>query len=223
MTSPAANEDAPSRLAVIARRGVDLARRVAARLRRVPDPVLHSSRRRKAEAQLTGGIREVMVICYGNICRSPYAAYVLAKELADTDRVVRSSGFFGPNRRSPDTALAVSRQRGYDLDPHRSQLVTPETLASADLIVVMERGHLNQLRSEFGIDPQRVVLLGDFDPEPVTMRAVPDPYGRSSEVFDACYARIERCVRELARAIVAKQANPEPGARNENPERRTRN
>jgi protein-tyrosine phosphatase len=210
MTTAAAKADSTSRLAVVARRGVDFARRVAARLKRVPDPVLHSRRRRKAEAQLPDRIHEVMVICYGNICRSPYAAYVLAKELTGTGRVVRSSGFFGPNRRSPDTALAVSKERGYDLDPHRSQLVTAETLASSDLIVVMETGHLSQLRSDFGINPRRVVLLGDFDPEPVAMRAVPDPYGRSPEVFDACYARIERCARELARVILAKQPNPEP-------------
>lgn len=205
MTTLPATEDAPSRLTVLARRGVDFGRRVAARLMRVPDPVLHSRRRRNAEAQLADRIREVMVICYGNICRSPYAGYVLAKELEGTDCVVRSSGFFGPNRRSPDTALAVSKRRGYDLDPHRSQLVTDQALASADLIVVMESKHLHQLRSEFGIDPRRVILLGDFDPEPIAMRAIPDPYGRPPEVFDGCYARIERCVRELARVIRAKE------------------
>jgi low molecular weight protein-tyrosine phosphatase len=205
MTTLPATEDAPSRLIELARRGVDFGRRVAARLMRVPDPMLHSRRRRNAEAQLPDRIREVMVICYGNICRSPYAGYVLQRELADTSCVVRSSGFFGPNRRSPDTALAVSKQRGYDLDPHRSQLVTDESLASADLVVVMESKHLQQLRSEFGIDPRRIIFLGDFDPEPIAMRAIPDPYGRSPEVFDECYARIERCVRELGRVIRAKE------------------
>jgi protein-tyrosine-phosphatase len=65
-------------------------------------------------------------------------------------------------------------------------------------MVVMDpqqRRHLIAMRPALS---DRVVLLGDLDPEPITRRAVPDPVEQPSEVFRSCYDRIERCVRVFA-------------------------
>ena len=185
----------------VARRTVEIARRMASGMLRVTDSALHSARRNRARAQLPATVAEVLVICYGNICRSPYAAAILAHELGAGGPTIRSAGFYGPDRSSPDAALTVARQRGMNLDAHRSMLVTADMVTSADLIVVMERCHVRQVRSQFGTDRRRIVLLGDFDPDPIETRALVDPYGGDTSVFEASYERIERCVRELAAAI----------------------
>ena len=53
----------------------------------------------------------------------------------------------------------------------------------------------------FGRARRDVLVLGDLDPERVETRTIRDPVERPPAVFEQTYARIERCVRELARAL----------------------
>ena len=68
--------------------------------RHAPDRLLHPLRRRAARADLTRRVApsSMLVICHGNICRSPFAAAVLRARLAGTGVCVESAGFFGPGR-----------------------------------------------------------------------------------------------------------------------------
>jgi protein-tyrosine-phosphatase len=65
----------------------------------------------------------------------------------------------------------------------------------------MDQSHVDQLRTRFDVDPRKIVWLGDFDPEPVKTRAIPDPYGGDATVFEGCYRRIARCSARLAAAL----------------------
>jgi len=47
------------------------------------------------------------------------------------------------------------------------------------------------------------LVLGDLDPQPTEPRRIHDPVRQPLAVFEQTYARIERCVRELARAVTA--------------------
>jgi protein-tyrosine-phosphatase len=85
-----------------------------------------------------------------------------------------------------------------DLEPHRSQLITSRHLA-ADWIFVMEPFQVSAVERQIG--GGRLVLLGDLDPVGIDTRAIPDPYSQSLDVFRSCYARIDRCVEELTRAL----------------------
>jgi protein-tyrosine phosphatase len=186
------------------------ARRVAARLARLPDPWLHGLRRKAAVARLPDHISEILIVCYGNICRSPYAAAALAREMGPAGPVIRSVGFFGPDRPSPDRALEVARERQLPLDSHRSTVISAPVAASADMVLVMESNHARQVTTQYGVPGTRVFLLGDFDPERIVLRAIPDPYGKEAAVFDACYARIERCIGSLVSAIRARDRQIQP-------------
>ena len=55
----------------------------------------------------------------------------------------------------------------------------------------------------FGRSSRDVLLLGDFDPLPVSTRGIEDPVEQGPEVCARVYARIERCVEELAQALGA--------------------
>ena len=87
------------------------------RLRRLPERWLHSRRRSMALAALAAGARpeRFLVLCYGNICRSPYAARLLRRELArrNLPGQVREGGFFGPDRPEPFAVLHALADDGF--------------------------------------------------------------------------------------------------------------
>jgi protein-tyrosine phosphatase len=154
-----------------------------------------------------------MVICFGNICRSPYAAAVMARMLeADGwTTTVTQAGFFGPGRRSPDTAQAAARARGVDLAGHRSRLLTTESAQAATLVIVMETGQADRVAEEFGVSRARTLMLGDLDSETISSRDISDPYGMSQEIFATTYSRIDRCVAALVRALPRSNSAPAEG------------
>jgi protein-tyrosine phosphatase len=170
----------------------------ARRLRHLPDRWLQALRRRQAlsAVRALGTVRGILVLCHGNICRSPYAEVVLRGKLAQAGMdgvLVGSAGFIGPDRPPPEAALEAARRRGYELRAHRSRLVTAEAVAAADLVLVMNRAQL-RLRPWLGANAPLVLLLGDFDPEPIATRAIRDPVDGPPELFEEVYNRLERCL-----------------------------
>lgn len=169
-------------------------------LRHLPDRLLHAWRRRGLRRALLGrGLpRTVLVVCHGNICRSPYGAGALRRLFRDTASVrVDSAGFVGPGRPSPPDAIASARARGVDPSHHRSKLLQPQDVQSADLILVMDIDQQRAICRRYHRDRKDVVVLGDLDPAPIDTRAILDPLGRPRDMFDASFGRIDRCLREL--------------------------
>ena len=172
-------------------------------LRRVPSRVLHPLRRQRALRAVRGRHRpaSVLVICHGNVCRSPFAAALLRPVFARHGVRVESAGFLSSGRPSPPAAVAVAAPYGVDLSTHRSALLTANRARAADLIIVMDPLQGREICDRFGRAQRDVLVLGDFDPEPAETRTIRDPMEQPLAVFEESYARIERCVRELARAI----------------------
>jgi protein-tyrosine phosphatase len=169
------------------------------RVRRTPERLLHPLRRRQALVALRRRARPktLLVMCHGNICRSPMAAALLRRELAPIGIRVQSAGFIGLNRPAPTEAVAAARRHSVDLSTHRSRLVTADLARTADVIVVMDSVQRRLLCERFGRQPADVLVLGDFDPGPVETRTIGDPVDQDQEVFNRVYERINRCVREF--------------------------
>jgi protein-tyrosine phosphatase len=181
-------------------------RRPARWLRRLPDRLLHPLRRRRARRTLLAHrkLAGLLVLCHGNICRSPYATAVLRRGLDAAGRHevrVDSAGFIGPGRPPPLIALQVAARRGYDLASHLSSLVAGEALPAYDLILVMDRAQRRWLHRLAPRGHSLVLLLGDFDPLAVVTRAIPDPVSGPPELFETVYDRIDRCVAALLNAL----------------------
>ncbi len=70
-------------------------------------------------------------------------------------------------------------------------------MRTADVIFVMDTAQRRLLCERFGRTPRDVVLLGDFDPGPVTSRAIEDPWEQGPDVCETVYGRIERCIGAL--------------------------
>ncbi len=174
-------------------------RAIAREAYHLPERLLHPWRRRAAWERLRSRPRPktVLFVCNGNICRSPYAE-VLARRLLPGSVAVESAGFIGADRPSPPEAVQVAGERGLDLAPHRSQKLETAHLREVELVVVMDEAQRHRLVASRPELADRVLLLGDLDPEPITRRAIPDPVDNPAPVFRTCYERIDRCVGALA-------------------------
>lgn len=174
--------------------------------------LLHPMRRRAAVRRLSraGTPRSLLILCHGNICRSPYAARRLRQDCslaAGPMPRIDSAGFILPGRESPEIARRVARERGVDLGEHLSQVVDSELVAGADVVLVMTSGQRRDLRNDIpAARTLPVLLLGDFDDGQPDRRVIRDPYGRSESVFHAVFERIDRCCRGLCRGL-AEQAD----------------
>jgi protein-tyrosine phosphatase len=160
-------------------------------------------RRRRGEPALPPApIHKVVVICQGNICRSPFAESLLAAlrpELA-----VRSAGL---DARDGDpaqpAALAAARALGVDLSSHRARRLGAQDLAWADLVLAMEGHHAGRVARAWPEARSRVRLLGDYLPAPP--HRIADPYGHSDAVFAATFARIAQALARLAAKLEERQ------------------
>ena len=149
---------------------------------------------------------KVLMVCLGNICRSPLAHGVL-ENLVDPDRVFVDSAGTGayhigkaPDRRS----IAVAREHGLDISQQRARQFTPEDFDSFDHIYVMDKENLANVLalapSEEAAKKTRLflsVLKKDI-------QEVPDPYYGGEEGFQYVYD----LVREASEAIALKLNTP---------------
>jgi protein-tyrosine phosphatase len=175
------------------------------------DLALHPVRRQRALARLAArpAPSTVLMVCHGNICRSPYAEVALRAALPDPFRErirVVSAGFLAGERPAPAVAIEVAARRGRDLRAHRSRALDADLVRGADLVVVMEPRQARALQWFYGVDARAVLVLGDLDASAAGGRAIRDPIFQPAEVFEECYARIDRCVQVLAEAITATAA-----------------
>ena len=165
--------------------------------RNLPDRVLHRRRHRDVRERLSRGHRprEILVVCYGNVCRSPYLQAVLQRALPDL--AVKSAGFFGSDRAVPEISIALSAKRGLDLSQYRSRPLIQSTVSSADLVIVMDSYQARQIRKLFPRNRARIVVAGDLDPNFDSSRAIMDPWKGSSDVFESSFNRLDRCAATL--------------------------
>lgn len=176
-------------------------RRRLVRLRDAIDGWLHPRRRRRARQRLRDARPEtILFICLGNICRSPYAEHVFRARNGGAVRAV-SAGFILPGRQPPESALEMAASRNVDTEDHRSQVVSDALLDDADVVFIFDRFNARRLRKVASVPGDRVLWLGDLDPEWVGKRAIIDPWGKPVEEFDRTFERIERCVDEVIEVI----------------------
>lgn len=176
------------------------------RVRHTPGRVLHMLRRCKTRELLRGRRRPdtLLVVCHGNLCRSPFAAALLRQALGPLGVRVDSAGFVRPSRPAPPEALAAAARRGVDLANHLSRLLTADVARAADLIVVMDPVQQRTVRERFGCAARNIIVLADLDPAPPEgpdVRTIRDPIAQGPDVFETSYARIERCVAGVVSAL----------------------
>jgi len=143
----------------------------------------------------------VTFVCTGNICRSPMAEKMFARQIAERGLAsavrVSSAGTGGwhVGAGADGRAEQVLRDRGYPT-AHRAAQVGDDHL-SADLVVALGRNHLRIL-NELGVDPARLRMLRSFDPRSGAHAAdVEDPYYGEHADFVAAFDVIDAALPGL--------------------------
>jgi protein-tyrosine-phosphatase len=171
-----------------------VARRSMCRLRRHPGAV--AARVRSA--------RRLLMVCHGNIIRSPFAAHVVERAVnGSTPVAIASAGLDAvQGRPAHPTAVQMATTRHIDLASHAARPITRELVAESDLIFVMDIPQLVTLRQRFPEAGTRTFLLTCLAPD--TPLEVADPVDGNDVVFGGCFEHITRATRPLIRALGAR-------------------
>lgn len=146
-------------------------------------------------------ISTVLVVCVGNICRSPLGERILQAALPGV--TVTSAGIGALVGQGADPLAAeVAAERGLSLDGHVARQFTPEMGAAQDLILVMEPGHKEALTRLAPALSGRVMLFDQW----TGARGVADPYQRSREFHAAIHDEIAAAAAGWARRLGARRA-----------------
>jgi protein-tyrosine phosphatase len=157
----------------------------------------------------------VLVVCTGNICRSPTGEGVLrhkaaARGLADRVRV-RSAGTHDYHvGEAPDSrSVRHAQVRGYDLSAQRAVQVSAADFHAYDYILAMDRGHLRTLRAMAPAGAR--ARLGMFLDSSARWSGedVPDPYYGGAEGFEQVLDMVEEAAERWLDRI---EAELDPGA-----------
>lgn len=178
-----------------------LLQRIRESIGRLPDRLSHSRRFREATMRLMRlpRPRNILVVCHGNVCRSPYLEVALGRLLPDVE--VSSAGFAGGGHPVPAFALEIASQKGLDLTTFRSRALAPTLVRDADMIVVMDERQYAHLCGFFGVPRARVFVAGDLDPRNVGARTIRDPWQQSRDVFAETFDRLDRVARSIAKRL----------------------
>jgi protein-tyrosine phosphatase len=157
----------------------------------------------------------VLMVCTGNICRSPTAQAVLRRMVADAglDRHVEvdSAGIVDYHAGSPPDhrAQQYARRRGYDLSRLRARQIRARDFERFDLVLVMEQDHREQLIEQC---PQpyhgKVRLLMDFAADRSAGTEVPDPYYGAPAGFDRVLDMVEEACAGLRDDLRRRLSDP---------------
>jgi protein-tyrosine-phosphatase len=146
-------------------------------------------------------IRNILFVCTGNTCRSPLAEGFLNKLLEKrslSDMEIGSAGLTAlPGSSASFHSVKVALENSVSLEEHQARLVTAEIIERADLILVMEPGHRQQLLDRHPQASDKIYLLRHFARYGSRERGIQDPYGLSLEVYRFCFEDIKECVESL--------------------------
>ncbi|MFT3885526.1 MAG: low molecular weight protein-tyrosine-phosphatase [Flavobacteriales bacterium] len=148
------------------------------------------------------GPKKILLVCLGNICRSPMAEGVLRAKALErrlsitTDSAGTSSYHAGeaPDRR----AQAAMRRHGIDISDLRARPFVPEDFERFDLLLAMDADNLRDMRKQApsAALAQKAQLIMDHAPE-VPERAVPDPYYGDDRDFEHVFTLLDQACDNL--------------------------
>ena len=135
-------------------------------------------------------IRSILVVCVGNICRSPMAEYLLKQDYPQL--MIDSAGISGLSGHPADDKAQLCMQHlGIDISGHIAKKLNAEHLKKADLILVMSKNQQAYIEQTWPFAKGKVFRLGHWQ-----NKNVPDPYQHDQAFFDETCQLIQQCVND---------------------------
>src|SRR6185437_4187824 len=166
------------------------------------------------------GDYRILLVCLGNICRSPMAEVILRDEVEQAGLggkvTVESAGTGDWHLGGPmdERARAELSRRGYDGSQHIARQVNSGWLPNYDLFVVMDQRNLANLRQLAAgqpgrpADPElangRIRLMRSFDPAAEPDAEVPDPYHGGPAEYEETFELVQAAARGLTARLAER-------------------
>ncbi|NKI73558.1 protein tyrosine phosphatase [Dickeya sp. CFBP 2040] len=135
----------------------------------------------------------ILVVCVGNICRSPTGERLLQRVLPG--KIIASAGLGALVDKPADSmAINVALEHGISLEGHLARQLTPAMCREYDLVLVMEKGHIDAVCR---ISPEvrgKTMLFGHW----INQQEIADPYRKSREAFEFVYLQLELAANKWA-------------------------
>jgi protein-tyrosine-phosphatase len=149
--------------------------------------------------------QRLLVMCYGNIYRSPFVATWLGSRLADNAGFeIRSAGFHPVAARpSPQEYVGLVKRYHVNLEPHRSRIVESADLEWAEAIVIMDRYNWERLRPSGAEVQGKIIWLGAFSG--VGPVEIEDPYDLPLPRVQAIVEQMRAAADGLVHQLLAQR------------------
>ncbi|MDM7044336.1 protein tyrosine phosphatase [Klebsiella pneumoniae] len=138
----------------------------------------------------------ILVVCTGNICRSPIGERYL-RQILPSKKIDSAGTGALVGRCADNSAINIANKHGISLEGHKGRQFTSSIGRQYDLILVMEKYHLEEIGR---IAPEvrgKTMLFGHW----LAQREIPDPYRKSDEAFASVYQLIEQAARLWAEKL----------------------
>lgn len=124
---------------------------------------------------------KILVVCTANICRSPAGQQFLRQRLAGKDVVIDSAGTLALDGNLADSTIRqMMVERGHpEIESHRSRALMPSHLSQYDLVLCMERDHVERVQRLSPYASNKTRLFGQWEGQ----ADVEDPIGRSEKTY----------------------------------------
>ena len=140
-------------------------------------------------------IQNILVVCVGNICRSPMAEYFLKQQYPQLH--IESAGISGLTGHAADQKATLCMQRlGIDMSAHIAKKLNANLIKKADLILVMSQNQQKHIEQTWPFSKGKTFRLGHWQG-----KNVPDPYQHEQAVFDDTCQLIQNCISDWKKHI----------------------
>ncbi|HMI07460.1 MAG TPA: low molecular weight protein-tyrosine-phosphatase [Flavobacterium sp.] len=150
---------------------------------------------------------KILMVCLGNICRSPLAEGLLASKLPKDKFTVDSAGtgHWHVGKQPDERSIAVARKNGLDISAQKGKLFSVKDFDEFDYIYVMDSTNYDDVMRMAKTDAQKskvkMILNELFPGENVD---VPDPYYGLANGFDNVYGMLDEACEIIAKKLIAK-------------------
>ncbi|HCD5323076.1 TPA: protein tyrosine phosphatase [Klebsiella michiganensis] len=129
----------------------------------------------------------ILIVCTGNICRSPIGERFLRREMPNKKIDSAGTGAL-VNHEADANAVKIAEEHGLSLEGHKGRQFTASLGRQYDLILVMEKIHIEEIGRISPESRGKTMLFGQW----LNQREIPDPYRKSEEAFSLVYQLIEQ-------------------------------
>ena len=150
---------------------------------------------------------KILMVCLGNICRSPLAEGILASKLPKVKFLVDSAGTGAwHSGHQPDArSIAVAKKHQLDISTQRARLFKVEDFETFDYIYVMDKSNFRDVIRLAKNDEQKEkveIILNELYPNENV--DVPDPYYGIDNGFQMVYEMLDEVCELIANKLKAK-------------------